>query len=385
MKTREINKLIAHLSGVFSDILVERGLLESELFPVNEYICVGFYQTYERLYDVTSQVWERISPEELAQQSKTLLSEVHGLSISYLWLYYALARMGVIFNKLDGDPSQEPAERQEQWKYMLENWYRLATNYFNSGEPTIAASGAVNRAMDNETVDWLMSIMEPVSEDQVKKTRRIMGSVDLYAFLDECEARAKIIDHGPYSVNEDEILVFSEYTNMHDGQGDLWMPWSDTEAKLPTSSLGVAMTIKGVDAKFNDIGTMTIEPGDYSKYVTGIGAYTKKGDKVVRLGLDELPAYAEAADAAQAELYMKFAEWDKRRLLIAGAEVYWRGFKRFTDRVGITNKVDWKLSSDVIEEHVPFFMDEEADPAFIRLFRLDDEMESDPTFYLLPE
>lgn len=385
MKTREINKLIAHLSGVFSDILVERGLLESELFPVNEYICVGFYQTYERLYDVMSQVWERISPEELAQQSKTLLSEVHGLSISYLWLYYALARMGVIFNKLDGDPSQEPAERQEQWKYMLENWYSLATNYFNSGEPTIAASGAVNRAMDNETVDWLMSIIEPVSEDQVKKTRRMMGSVDLYAFLDECEARAKIIDHGPYSVNDKEILVFSEYTNLHDGRGDLWMPWSDTEAKLPTSSLGVAMTIKGVDVRFNDIGTMTIEPGDYSKYVTGIGAYTKKGDKVVRLGLDELPGYAEAADAAQAELYMKFAEWDKRRLMIAGAEVYWRGFKRFTDRAGITNKVDWKLSTDVIEEHVPFFMEEEADPAFIRLFRLDDEMESDPTFYLLPE
>ncbi|TFG04324.1 hypothetical protein EU538_12460 [Candidatus Thorarchaeota archaeon] len=385
METREINELIAHLSGVFSDILVERGLLESELFPVNEYICVGFYQTYERLYDVMGQVWGRISPEELAQQSKTLLSEVHGLSISYLWLYYALARMGVIFNKLDGDPSKEPAERQEQWKFMLENWYRLATNYFNSGKPTIAASGAVNRVMDDETVDWLMSIIEPAPEEQVKKTRRIMGSVDLYAFLDECEARAKIIDHGPYHVSDDEILVFSEYTNLHDGQGDLWMPWSDTEAKLPTSTLGVAMTIKGVNARFNDIGTMTIEPGDYSKLVTGVGAYTKRGDKVVRLGLDELPPYAEAADAAQAELYMKFAEWDKRKLMIAGAEVYWRGFKRFTDTVGITDKVDWKLSPSIVEEHVPFFMDEEADPAFIRMFRLDEEMESDPTFYLLPE
>ncbi|TFF91426.1 hypothetical protein EU545_04125 [Candidatus Thorarchaeota archaeon] len=385
METREVNKLIAHLSGVFSDILVERGLLESEIFPVNEYICVGFYQTYDRLYDVMSQVWDQISPEELAQQSKKLLSEVHGLSISYLWLYYALARMGVIFNKLDEDPSQEPEERQEQWKFMLENWYRLATNYFNSGKPTIAASGAVNRAMDDETIDWLMSIVEPVSEDQVKKTRRIMGSVDLYAFLDECEARAKIIDHGPYPVNNDEILVFSEYTNLHDGRGDLWMPWSDTEAKLPTSTLGVAMTIRDVDARFNDIGTMTIEPGNYSKHVTGIGAYAKKSGKIVQLGLDELPAYAEAADTAQAELYMKFAEWDKRKLMIAGAEVYWRGFKRFTDRVGITDKVDWKLSSAIIEEHVPFFMEEEADPAFIRMFRLDEDMESDPTFYLLPE
>jgi hypothetical protein len=47
--------------------------------------------------------------------------------------------------------------------------------------------------------------------------------------------------------------------------------------------------------------------------------------------------------------------------------------------------VDWKLSPSIVEEHVPFFMEEEADPAFIRMFRLDEEMEADPTFYLLPE
>jgi hypothetical protein len=203
--------------------------------------------------------------------------------------------------------------------------------------------------------------------------------------MDECEARAKLIDHGPYHFSDDEILVVTEFTKLHDGQGDLWLPWSDTETKLPTSKLGVAMTIKNATATFNDIGTMTIEPGDYSSLVTNVAAYTERGSKIVPLGLDELAAYETAAEAALSELYMKFAEWDKKQLMIAGAVAYWRCFARYTDLVGITDKTDWTISQDVIDEYVPFFMDNDADPAFIRFGRFDDEMEEDPTIYLLPE
>ena len=385
LNINEVNEQLTHLSWVFSDILAERGLLESKLFPVNEYISVGFYQTYAKQYEVMKQVWDRISPEELARKSKTLLSEIHALSITYQWLYYSLARMGIIFNNCDGDPSKESTARQEQWKWLLENWMNLATNYFNSGKPTVASSGAVNLAFEDDTLRWLHDNLEPVTEEQVKKMRRAVGSVDLYAFMDECEARAKIIDHGPYPVGDNEILVVSEYTHLHDGKEDLWLPWSDTEAKLPTSTLGVAMTIRDATATFNDIGTMNVEPGDYSRLVTKACAFCKRGQKAVSLGLDELSAYAEAADAAQAELYMKFAQWDKKTLMIAGAEAYWKCFARYTDQVGITDKIDWKLSPDIIDEHVPFFMENDADPAFIRFGRFDEEMEEDPTLYLLPE
>ncbi len=385
MERKELNEQLTHLSWVFSDILAERGLLESKLFPVNEYISVGFYQTYDKQYEVMKEVWDRISPQELARRSKTLLSEIHALSITYQWLYYSLARMGIIFNKCDGDPSKEPNERQEEWKWLLEKWYDLATHYFSSGKSTVASSGAVNLAFEEDTLRWLHDNLEPVTEDQVKKMRRAVGSVDLYAFMDECEARAKIIDHGPYPAGENEILVVSEYTHLHDGKEHLWLPWSDTEAKLPTSTLGVAMTIRDATATFNDIGTMNVEPGDYSRLVTKACVFCKRGQKVVPLGLDELSAYAEAADAAQAELYMKFAQWDKRTLMIAGAEAYWKCFARYTDQVGITDKIDWKLSPDIVDEHIPFFMDNDADPAFIRFGRFDEEMEEDPTLYLLPE
>lgn len=385
MQVRDANKQIAHLSTVFSNILLERGLLESKLFPVNAYICVAFYQTYACLYDVMKQVWQKISPEELAKRSKTLLSEVQALSITYLWLYYSLARMGVIFNKCESDASKEPKEKREQWLFMLDNWYRLATNYFNTGKPTVSASGGTNLAFDKKTIGWLLDRMQPVNEAQVSKVRRAIGSVDLYAFMDECEARAKIIDHGPYPLGKDESLVVSEYTNLHDGKGELWMPWSNTEAKLPSSTLGIAMVLKGATATFNDVGTMTIEPTEYAGLVTRMMAYTKRGGKIVPLGLDELPSYGDAADKAQAELYMKFAEWDRKQLLTAGAIAYWRGFARYTNQVGITQKIDWGLSPKVLDEYLPTFMEVDADPAFFRMFREQEEQDKDPTLYLLPE
>jgi len=54
----------------------------------------------------------------------------------------------------------------------------------------------------------------------------------------------------------------SEFTRMYDGRGEQWLPWSNTEAKLPSSSLGVAFTIRNARTTFNDIGTMNVEPGE---------------------------------------------------------------------------------------------------------------------------
>jgi len=377
---------------VFANILLERSLLESKLFPVNAYICVGFYQTYARLHDVMKEVWDRVTPEELAKRSKTLLSPVQALSISYLWLYYSLARMGVIYNKCGKNPAKEPAEKREQWRWMLEQWYKLATNYFTSGEPTVAASGRTNLAFDDASLRWIRDHLQPVTTEQVTKVRRAIGSVDLYAFLEECEARAKIVDHGPYPLENGEILVVSEYTNLYDGHGRLWLPWSATESKLPSSSFGVAMTLKDAKATFNDIGTMTVDPGDYSKLVTSVAAYAKRGGKIVPVGLDELPAYSDAATNAQAELYMKFAGMDRKQLLLAGATAYWRGFARYTDQVDVTEKVDWNISQQVLDEHLVYFMDHNEDPAFFRLKMKVLKMkvlpflpERDPILYLLPE
>ena len=392
MKVEELNELINHISKVFSDIVLERSLLESKLFPVNAYISLGFYQTYHELYGVMKQVWDTITPEELAKKSRSLLSPVQTLSISYLWLYYSLARMGTIYNKCEGDPAKEPLEKREQWMWMLEKWHSLATNYFVSGKPTVAASDKKNLGLGNDSIEWVKDQIQPATVEEVRKARRVLGSVDLYSFIDECEARAKIVNHGPYPAGNGESLVLTEYTNLYDGKDRLWLPWSATEAKLPSSTLGVAMTLKNAKITFNDIGTMTVDPSDYPKLVTGIAAYKKNGDKIAPVGFDELSSYAEAADNAQAELYIKFAQMDRKQQLISGATAYWRGFARYTDAVGITDKISWNLSEPVLDEYLPIFMKANEDPAFSRIKRKIIKMktlpflkEKDPIMYLLPK
>jgi hypothetical protein len=385
LELQAINHQIAHISNVFTNILLDRGLLESQLFPVNAYISLSCYNTYETQFDIMKQVWDRITPEKLAQQSKALLSEVQGLSIMYQWLYYGLGRMGMIFNKYDNDPTNEPGEKQEQWRYLLEHWYRLGTHYFNSGQSTIEASDSTNLAFGNEVLSWLQDRLEPVTRAQVAELRKSIGTVDLYAFMDECEARAKIIEHGPYPLTEETILVITEYTHLYDGKEDLWLPWSETETPLPSASLGVAMTLKNVKAKFSDTGTMTLDPAEYGDHVEQMAAYTKHGDKLKSLGLDEISAYAEAADAAQQELFLRFAEWDKQKRLIAGAKAYMRGFARYTNQVGITDKISWDLTPHSMKEYVPYFMTHDGDNAFARMFRPPEERVKDPTFYKLPE
>jgi hypothetical protein len=385
LELQAINQQIAHISDAFTNILLDRGLLESQLFPVNAYISLSCYNAYETQFDIMKQVWERIAPEKLAQQSKVLLSEVQGLSIMYQWLYYGLGRMGMIFNKYDNDPANEPRENQEQWRYLLEHWYRLGTHYFNSGQPTIEASDYTNLALGKEVLSWLQDRLEPVTRAQVAELRKSIGTVDLYAFMDECEARAKIIEHGPYPLTKETSLVITEYTHLYDGKEDLWLPWSETETPLPSASLGIAMTLKNVKAKFSDTGTMTLDPAEYGDHVEQMAVYTKQGDKLKTLGLDEIAAYAEAADAAQQELFLRFADWEKQERLIAGAKAYMRGFARYTNQVGITDKISWDLTPHSMKEYVPYFMTHDGDNAFARMFRPPEERANDPTFYKLPE
>ena len=385
MDLQTINKQISHISEVFTNILLDRGLLESQLFPVNAYISLSCYNTYETQYDIMKKVWDYISPEDLAKRCKVLLSEVQGLSIMYQWLYYGLGRMGVIFNQHDNNPANEPQKKQDEWRYLLEHWYRLGTHYFNTGKPTIEGSGYTNLAFGDTVLTWLKDRLEPVTSSQVDELRKSIGTVDLYAFMDECEARAKIIDHGPYPISDDEILVLTEYTHLYDGKETLWLPWSETETPLPTASLGVAITLKDVKAKFSDTGTMTLTPAEYGDYVQQVMAYTKTGDKLKVLGLDELAAYAEAADASQQELFMRFADWDKQQRLIAGAKAYMRGFARYTNQVGVTDQINWDLTPHSLNDHVPYFMTHDGDNAFARMFRSPEERAKDPTFYKLPE
>ncbi|MEJ2295422.1 MAG: hypothetical protein P8Y23_11740, partial [Candidatus Lokiarchaeota archaeon] len=224
-----------------------------------------------------------------------------------------------------------------------------------------------------------------VSLEEAKKIKRTMANLETVSFLDECEARAKICDHGPYEVEKDEKLVFREISHLFVG-GKPHFSWSETKAKAPYPNIAFVYRLKDVETAFDDFATLETVPADFSDSITGIGLFTREGAKVKPIERDELSAFNEYAINANKELFLKFSKWDRRQRLIAGAYAYCYGYARYTNFVGITSEINWELTNKTMDKYVPEFMESNFDPGIPRLMRSKAKKRREgPSLYLLPE
>lgn len=385
MDVKEANELISQISDVFDYQVQKRGLLESQLFPVTAYICVSFYNSYDFLYNIIKQVSEKTTPEKMGKESRRILSEIHTLSIIYIPLYYLEGRMGEI-HRNDGDPKSEPEEKRKETIFLLDFWKRLASSYFKERKLFVYPdSNGKNLALDQPEIDWTLEQIKDVSKEKARKVRRTMANLENFSFLDECEARAKLHDHGPYQINDEEILVFREISHLYDG-GKPHFPWSETKANAPYSNIAFAYRLKNVNASFDNFATMTTEPMTWGDKITGVALMRREGDNVMPLDFDILDGFNDYAIKAQRELYIKFSKWDKKQRLLAGAFAYIYGYTRYTNFVGITDQINWDFTEKIKEIYIPEFMENDFDPGISRHFRSKaKKKKGGPSLYLLPE
>jgi hypothetical protein len=383
-EVKAINELITRLSDVVDYQVTNRGLLESKLFPVTAYICVSFYNSYDMLYPILNKVAERTTPERMGKESRKILSELHALTLFYIPLYYMVGRMGEIFRN-KGDPRSESEEKRKETMFVLDFWNRLSSSYFPGGKNTVYESNKMNIALNNPDIDFVKDNIKDVKSEEVVKVKKTMASLDLVTYLDECEARAKLGEHGPYKVNDNEILVLREIVHLYDG-GKPHFSWSATQAKAPYSNLAFAFRLKNVEAKFDDFSQITTKPVDFTPNITGVALFTRQGNNVKPLDLDILDSFGDYAVKANKELFMKFSKWDRKQRLIAGAYAYCYGYARYTNFVGITDQINWDLTERTINKYVPEFMKSDFDAGIPRLMRGKVQKQKEgPSLYLLPE
>jgi hypothetical protein len=384
MNIKEANELIAHASELVDYQVSKRGLLESQLFPVTAYICVSFYNSYDILYDILRKVAEKISPEQLGKNSRKILSEIHALSIFYIPLYYMAGRMGEICRS-NNDPQSEILEKRKQTIFVLDFWQRLASSYFPGDKLSVFDSDKMNIALDQDDIDWTAEHIFSVTKDQAVNVKRAIASLELVSFIDECEARAKLCDHGPYKLDNNEILVFREISHLYDGNKPHF-PWSKTEATAPYNNIAVVFRVKGVETTFDDFASLETNPVDFSNNVTGVALFTRKNDKIIPLNLDILDSFSDYATKANKELFLKFSNWNKKQRLLAGAFAYCYGYARFTNHVGITEEINWDLTEKIMNKYVPEFMESDFDPGIPRFLRSRVKKKKEgPSLFLLPE
>jgi len=384
MNVKEANELIAHASRLVDYQVSKRGLLETQLFPVTAYICVSFYNSYDMLYDILKKVSEKTTPEQMGKESRKILSEIHALSIFYIPLYYMAGRMGEICRN-NNDPKSESVEKREQTTFVLDFWKRLASSYFPEGKVSVFDSDKKNIALDQHDIDWTMNHIMDVTNDQATRVKHAVANLELVSFIDECEARAKLCDHGPYNLEDNEILVFREISHLYDG-GKPHFPWSITEAKAPYNNIAVAFRLKDVETSFDDFASLESNPVDFLNNITGIALFTRNKEKVIPLDLNILNDFSDYAVKANKELFLKFSKWDKRQRLTAGAFAYCYGYARFSNFVGITEKINWDLTERTISKYIPEFMESDFDPGIPRFLRSRVKKKKEgPSLFLLPE
>ncbi|MBY9017038.1 MAG: hypothetical protein KGD68_15215 [Candidatus Lokiarchaeota archaeon] len=384
MDVKEANKLIAHASELVDYQVSKRGLLETQLFPVTAYICVSFYNAYDMLYDILKKISEKTTPEIMGRESRKILSEINALSIFYIPLYYMIGRMGEI-QRNGGDSTSESPEKREQTLFVLDFWKRLATSYFKDEKISVYDSNKKNMVLDHSTVKKTLNNVVDLSKEEVIKLKRTVANLEVVSFLDECEARAKICDHGPYKINDNESLVFREISHLYDG-GRPHFPWSETNAKAPFNNIAFAFRLKDVEINFDDFATLETIPQDFTNNITGVALLTRSGDKVKNLDWNILDSFKDYSERANKELFLKFSKWDRKQRLIAGAYAYCYGYARYTNFAGITNDINWDLTERTMNKYVPMFMESDFDPGIPRLFRSKSKKRKEgPSLYLLPE
>ena len=384
MDVKEANKLIAHASELVDYQVSKRGLLETQLFPVTAYICVSFYNAYDMLFDILKKISEKTTPEIMGRESRKILSEINALSIFYIPLYYMIGRMGEI-QRNGGDSTSESPEKREQTLFVLDFWKRLATSYFKDEKISVYDSNKKNMVLDHSTVKETLNNVVDLSKEEVIKLKRTVANLEVVSFLDECEARAKICDHGPYKINANESLVFREISHLYDG-GRPHFPWSETNAKAPFNNIAFAFRLKDVEINFDDFATLETIPQDYTDNITGVALLTRSEEKVKNLDLNILDSFKDYTERANKELFLKFSKWDRKQRLIAGAYAYCYGYARYTNFAGITNDINWDLTERTMNKYVPMFMESDFDPGIPRLFRSKSKKRKEgPSLYLLPE
>ncbi|MHA2182724.1 MAG: hypothetical protein ACXAAH_14990 [Promethearchaeota archaeon] len=384
MNVKEANDLISHTSELVDYQVSKRGLLESQLFPVTAYICVSFYNSYDMLYDILKKVSEKTNPEKIGRESRKILSEINALSMFYIPLYYMAGRMGEICRN-NNDPKSESLEKREETLFILDFWKRMASSYFPDNKLAVLDSEKKNIALNQSDIKWTLNHIVDVSNEQAKKVKLAMANLELVSFIDECEARAKLCDHGPYQLDDNEILVFREISHLYDGEKPHF-PWSATKTKAPYTNIAAAFRLKDVKTSFDDFASLESDPVEFSNNITGVALFTREKEKVIPLNLEIIDDFSTYAIKANKELFLKFSKWDKKQRLLAGAFAYCYGYARFTNFVGITEEINWDLTERTMSKYVPEFMKSDFDPGIPRFLRSRVKKKKEgPSLFLLPE
>ncbi len=371
----EANELIALFSNSVLENFLNRGMVESKVFPVTHYIHVACYILYDQSYqyNILKKVASEISPEDIARRSKSLGSRLNQLSFYSLCMLYLHGRAQVIHDNLSKKKAGEtnivvePETKKKETKFILDFWKRLSPNYLNDGQLTVKNKKI--RCLSDDYITKLKDDMIPIDDNKelTKRLKQKIAHLTIYSFLSQAECRLSISEQGPYYFEGNtEPLIFKEFLDLHTGDEIFGidmsgnMPYKITKiAPIPNVIFG--MTLKDMKKiEFNDWSTLFADPAEFSSNITSIGIWTREltHEKDLRypenlgdlkpLSLDILEELSEFAKNATKELYVDISKWSFTKKLLFGTNLYANLVSALCTRyAGLEDNFNWTWAFDI--------------------------------------
>ena len=346
---QEANELIALISKSVVTNLINRGTIESKIFPVSYYIGVACYILYDQSYqyNILKEVVSKISPEEIARRSKSLGPGLNQLAFYSTCMLYLHGRAQVIHDNLSKKKAGEtnivvePEAKKKETKFILDFWKRLSPNYLN--DETLISKNKKITCLSDDYIEKLKDNMIPINNNKeiTKRLKQTIAHLTIYSFLSRAECRMSISEHGPYYFEDNtEPLIFKEFLELHIGDEmfelDMTgnMPYKITNI-APVPNVIFGMTLKDMNKiEFNDFSTLFADPTDFSSNITSIGIWTRELShpkdlrypdnlgKLKPLSLNILEELSKFAKSATKELYFDIAKWNFTKRLLFGSHIY---------------------------------------------------------------
>ena len=356
MNNKEANNLINILSDATRNFIASRTLLESNLFPVRSYMALGLYNLFEQEYDLIKKITKKKTPEELGKESKKINSEINQKTQFSLIVGYLVGREQVI---MDGNIDKYGDKEHDAKKinFLFDFWKRYSKTYRNDKKLLVRDSNDEILILDRNDVEEVNDDLISVDDETKNKILRMAAYFQSYLYLANFESRGGVFNHGPYPV-DDEYLVVREFVHLgKNTYGDI------SQERFPLNNLAIAMRLKDVEIKINEIGTIFLDPVDYLDNIAAINLFTQeKTLKKVKTAI--VDRFSKITRNNMMKLFLEIRKWSRRQKILAGALQYsdLTSYSKSAD-------IDYKrgLTDECMELYLPQMIKRNAHP-FMKKF-----------------
>jgi hypothetical protein len=327
-----LNELIkafgdAHKAAVRAE---KRGSAASPLFDLPRRSLLGWFLKGDITAGFMRDVTALMPPEEIGRRLRRLGSRPYYMQLFLLFQDVLGARQQRLLELglREGEPY--PGERLADLMLVADIWERMCRAYRTDGGLFPAADRS-QQILDADALAQVDALLEPFDPETYAAGRRVLATLDAYAFLAHGEQRDGLFGHGPYPAGNGAVLFFKE---VNDLQNTL-LPWAQTPSRNRYANVVFAYECRDVEVICDFFGGLVTEPLDHTNRIERFVVLTNDGGVVRRVDPGEWAGIIEDASAATAEMYATVVGWDERMRTAYGSLLFANHLKPFADLVGI--------------------------------------------------